>query len=345
MARFVDHYQVLGVRPQVTTEQVQAVCRALVENSENLSERTLERIHAAYEILSDPIRRRRYDETEYRYINLEVLLRKEGIVSKENPLSRSSSPSLTCIATAKRTRRGRYTLRERVGIYISGIVAAGLLAIPVAFGIRDIMTEEYAKDTATQEQRIESKHTFTEAHYQALVTEAAQEQKIEPCLAQAIYETEYVGPFYVSETGAVGVMELMPREGSYTTTNYRNYQKARKEKGRRYKGKSAEQWAKAYVQDLARMAKPFIDKKDYDGLYATDSRFNPEWNISEGVRELAVAFHHFEAKGHLNHDASLLAMAAYNGGIPTVERGGDHIPTTTQGFVNYAAERWEECKK
>ena len=339
MARFVDYYHILGVRPQATREDIERVYRGMARSS-LLSDR----VHEAYGILSDPVKRRRYDTVDYRYRNLDRLLRKEGII-RERTKPGKAHPKLTCSTTQRTATKRKYTLTERIGIYVSTIVAAGIIAIPMGLGIRGMIGEGHAEDPSTLEMKAETKHDFTETHYRKLVKEAAKKEKIEPCLAHAIYETEYVGAFYISETGAIGVMELMPREGSYTTTNYENYQKARKTKERTYQGTSAKKWAAAYVEDLARMAKPFIDKKDYDGLYAKDSRFNPEWNIPKGVRELAVAFHHFEAKGHLVHDASLLAMAAYNGGIPAVERGEDHIPTTTQGFVDYAAERWELCRK
>ncbi len=335
----MDYYQVLGVQPAATLEDIEKVYRAMARTS-LLSDR----VHEAYNTLRDPKKRKRYDELDYKYRNLDRLLRREGII-REKRGSRRQHPQLTCVTTQRRSTSKSYTLAERVGIYMSGVIAAGLVAIPVACGIKEMTTEGHVKDTSGEEARTEGKYNFTETHYREVVKEAAKKQKIEPCLAVAVYETEYVGPFYVSETGAVGVMELMPREGSYTTINYENYQKARKSKGRRYNGKSAEKWAQAYHNDLAVMANGFIKTKDYEGLFARDSRFNPEWNIPEGVRELAVAFHHFEAKGHLVHDASLLAMAAYNGGIPAVERGEDHIPTTTQGFVDYAAERWELCRK
>lgn len=188
---------------------------------------------------------------------------------------------------------------------------------------------------------------FSTAHYNDVLKQAATNQRIEFCLARAIYEIEYQGVFYISSTGAVGIMELMPREGSYTTVNYENYQTARKTKERMHNGKSAEDWAALYVQDLDALVNPYINRRDYDGLFDRDPRFNPEWNIHEGVRELARAYHHFKAKGHTDTNATVFAIASYNAGIVAVEKGSDHIPQNdvTEYFVPAVVENLERCRE
>jgi len=209
--------------------------------------------------------------------------------------------------------------------------------------------EQYVREvhTASEKQTIsKTKTAFSETTYLRLLREAADNNNLEFCIAKAVYDIEYQSPFYVSSTGAVGVMQLMPREGSYTTFHYDNYLIARKRRGKEYNEKTAEQWAQLYVQDLLSIVDSLIVQENYEELYLIDIRFNPSWNIPEGVRELAVAYHHFEAKNHGKEEAASLAFAAYNAGIPAVEKGGDHIPRNgaTEIYVPYAVNLLESCR-
>ncbi len=340
MERFVDYYRTLGVQPNATSADIERVYHALIGSSQRTGHQVAA-LDEAYNTLGDPIKRKRYNDVHYRYRDLEETLRKNGIIRSEPVVSKHPQSPRTPQKRARGVSRMTKTLMS-----LGSIITGALLAIPAGLAIRTQIIAG-CTDTTPQAQTVGAvSYQFTESHYQDVLRTVAAQKGIDFCLAKAIYETEYTGsPFYVSETGAVGVMELMPREGSYTTANYDNYQAARKSKGRMHEGKSAEQWAAAYHNDLAIMANGYLKTNDYEGLFAKDSRFNPEWNIPEGVRELAEDYNHFEAKGHLAHDATLLAMAAYNGGIPAVEKGGDHIPTTTQEYVNYAFERFEICQK
>ncbi len=169
-----------------------------------------------------------------------------------------------------------------------------------------------------------SKEKKEESVYIDTLKSAAETESIDVCFARAVYDIEYYDPLYISSTGAVGIMELMPREGSYTTVNYDNYIKARKRRNHVFEGKTVEEWAEAYVLDLTYLLEQY--KNQSEKLVEKDKRFDPKYNIQEGVRELAVAYHYFRAKNYEELRVMEFAAASYNAGIPAVENGGDHVP-------------------
>ena len=122
----------------------------------------------------------------------------------------------------------------------------------------------------------------------------------------------------ISTTGAVGPMQLMPRDGSYITDNYSSYVKARESKGRSYKGKKAEEWVALYRRDLEMLVE--------NGEKDKDKRFDPECNINEGVRQLAEEHDFFLRETDNPYYAKIFAAAAYNSGRTVVLRGIMHIP-------------------
>jgi len=64
--KFQDHYVVLGIEPQSDSETIQAAYAALTRkygiDSEEWDETKLERVHRAFEVLSDPVQRREFDK-------------------------------------------------------------------------------------------------------------------------------------------------------------------------------------------------------------------------------------------------------------------------------------------
>ena len=181
-----------------------------------------------------------------------------------------------------------------------------------------------------EEQSIEEKMPaciVSPVEFENIVRKEARVQKIEFALAKSVYmiESRFDASF-VSSTGAVGVMQLMPKKGSYITTNYENYRAAQHKKGFVYKGLSKEAWINFYMDDVIKLKKEYMGHDDYCGLIKKDKRFDANWNIAEGVRELAFDFHHFSKKGHSLDNSVQFAFAAYQAGIPAVEKGTDHIP-------------------
>ncbi|MEL7529920.1 MAG: transglycosylase SLT domain-containing protein [Bacteroidota bacterium] len=170
------------------------------------------------------------------------------------------------------------------------------------------------------------------AIWDSLLQQAAQKHGIDWMLAKAVMikESHFVER-HVSYAGAVGLMQLMPREGSYVSPAYRAYQQARKASGRVYKGKSQEAWGKAYQAQLLAIAA----LSSVDSIYQQDKRFDPAYNIDEGTRQLASDFHFFRSRAHGPYTSQILAIAAYNAGRYAVmtdrnHANRDHIPINRQ---------------
>ncbi|MEM6344426.1 MAG: transglycosylase SLT domain-containing protein [Bacteroidota bacterium] len=165
-----------------------------------------------------------------------------------------------------------------------------------------------------------------------LLRQAGQQHGLDWMLAKAVMIKEsHCVERYVSYAGAVGLMQLMPREGSYFSTAYRAYQKARKASGRIYQGKSQEDWGKLYQAELLEIAA----LSSVDSIYQLDRRFDPAYNIDEGTRQLAGDFHFFRSRGHGPYTSQILAIAAYNAGRYAVMSDKqhpqrDHIPINKQ---------------
>lgn len=157
----------------------------------------------------------------------------------------------------------------------------------------------------------------------------------------------------ISSAGAVGLMQLMPRDGSFTDQNYRNYQAARKQKrqkdGLRYFEEKTEFfWAKVYRKSLDSLQKNFFGK----ALYEKDKRFDPNWNISEAARQLGSDYQFFKSRGHDSYKARILAFAAYHAGRYAVMKekqnpAADHIPINqqTELYVAHVERIIVELKK
>src|SRR3989338_1837331 len=144
-----------------------------------------------------------------------------------------------------------------------------------------------------------------EIQYDTFLQDASKKHNLDWRFAKAILIKEsHFQEDLISSTGAVGPMQLMPREGSYTTENYTSYQKARASKERIYNGKRVEEWAALYRQDLETL----IEKGEKD----KDTRFDLAWNINEGVRQLAGEHQFFLNKTENEYYANIFAAAAYN---------------------------------
>ncbi|MBI5002750.1 lytic transglycosylase domain-containing protein [Candidatus Woesearchaeota archaeon] len=189
-----------------------------------------------------------------------------------------------------------------------------------------------------------------ESQYDVFLEDASKEYNLDWRFAKAILIKEsHFQEDLISSTGAVGPMQLMPRSGSYTTENYIFYVKARASKERTYNGKTTEEWAALYKQDLEILIE--------EGLKEKDTRFDPAWNINEGVRQLAGEHQFFLSETENPYYAKIFAAAAYNAGRTAVLRGTTHIPVNKQTEY-YAPEvlqiydalvegngrlRWEDC--
>ncbi len=162
-----------------------------------------------------------------------------------------------------------------------------------------------------------------ESQYDVFLLDAGKRHDLDWRFAKAILIKEsHFQEDLISSTGAVGPMQLMPRQGSYTTENYTSYVKARSSKERAYNGKMVEEWAALYRHDLEML----IDKEEKK----KDKRFDPAWNIDEGVRQLAEEHEFFLKKTNDQYYAMIYAAAAYNAGRPAVLRGTIHIPVNRQ---------------
>ncbi len=189
-----------------------------------------------------------------------------------------------------------------------------------------------------------------ESQYDLLLQEASEKRDLDWYFAKAVLIKEsHFREDLISSAGAVGPMQLMPREGSYTTENYEQYRKARESKERTHNGKTGEEWAALYKQDLEMLVQ--------NGETRKDKRFDPAWNINEGVQQLASEYDFFLRETDNRYYAKIYAAAAYNAGRTAVLRRTMHIPVNRQTEY-YAPEvlqiydalvkgngrlRWEDC--
>ncbi len=241
------------------------------------------------------------------------------------------------------TRRTRMTI---------GIISLLGLTVIGAYAIRKDTQMPSPQKIA---EKIETLSTYcpempNEKEYGLFLQEAGRTHDLDWLFAKAILIKEsHFQEDLISSTGAVGPMQLMPREGSYTTENYTSYVRAKTSKGRVYKGKTAEQLAALYRQDLEKLVE--------DGETKKDKRFDPAWNINEGVRQLAEEHTFFLAETKDPYYAKIFTAAAYNAGRTAVLRKTTHIPVNKQTEY-YAPEvlqiydalvegngrlRWEDC--
>lgn len=200
---------------------------------------------------------------------------------------------------------------------------------------------EASDDTVMQADSLSWESHFVERSFNpynawdSLLQKAGRQHQINWQLIKAVMLKESHGEqSYVSYAGAVGLMQLMPREGSYFSDNYRAYQQARKAGGKRiYRGKSQTEWGQAFQAELLALAKRYAKRPD--SLYQIDRRFDPAYNILEGGRQLAGDFQFFRSRGHGPYTSQILAIAAYNAGRYAVmqDKGNpemDHIPINRQ---------------
>lgn len=208
----------------------------------------------------------------------------------------------------------------------------------------------------------ESDLSFTEDPYirynqfDEQIKEISSDHAMDWMLVKAVIIKEsHFDDTFISTAGAVGLMQLMPREGSYISENYRHFMSSRRQfrnkSGERiYRGKKDEEWASLYVQELDSIRSTY--KSDSEELYESDARFNPEWNLNSGITQLANDFNYFRKRGHGTYGSRIYALAAYNAGRGAVvvnksERKLDRIPVNrqTELYVGYIERIYEELKK
>lgn len=170
-----------------------------------------------------------------------------------------------------------------------------------------VQSRESDKDGEAAEER-----TVRLARYDRWQREAARRIGLDWLLAKAVRVKEsFNDPSYISTTGAVGLMQLMPTSGGrmYVTTNYRSYLRAKRSPTRRHRGRKHGHWAKRYRQDLNRL----LEKTPQDKLNKIDRRFDPRWNIHRGTLHLARDLKRFKRRYPRAPKAALLRMtvAAY----------------------------------
>ncbi|MEO1625360.1 MAG: transglycosylase SLT domain-containing protein [Bacteroidota bacterium] len=168
-----------------------------------------------------------------------------------------------------------------------------------------------------QEDPSASQWSHCQAH-DALIRQAADSFALDWVLVKAIVLKEsHADPWYVSTAGAVGLMQLMPREGSWVSSNYQNFQEARKkprnQAGQRvHRGKTVEEWAGRYVAQLDSLKALYYGREEE--LLVLDRRFGTLDNLVEGTRQFADDVQYFRSRKHGPYVARLLALAAYNAG-------------------------------
>lgn len=205
-------------------------------------------------------------------------------------------------------------------------------------------------------QAVESKYYYSgEEELEPIILKEAERNGIDPifCKAILIKESHY-SKGLVSFSGAVGLMQLMPRGVSHITENYTNYMKARdvkrdKDGKRIYKEKDAEEWGKLYQKDLVDLREQYKD--NLPELYKKDKRFDPAWNIRSGIMQLSDDYKFFLSRKHNEYKSKALAAAAYNGGRFAVVKEMknpkyDSIPINhqTEFYVSNVLRMYESLK-
>ena len=194
-----------------------------------------------------------------------------------------------------------------------------------------------------------------EGKIDALLQRHAKTYKIDWKFAKAVLIKEsHFHRYLVSVSGAVGLMQLMPRYGSYVTDNYRNYTAGRKVKRnskgqRKYKEKDYRYWARQYQKDLQTLVKEIKDKKE---LAKKDTRFDMNFNIRSGIGQLAGDYYFFKKRGHSLYVATVLTAAAFNAGRGASSYNQpkakyDHIPINgqTEYYTAFVMRIYEALKR
>ena len=93
-----------------------------------------------------------------------------------------------------------------------------------------------------------------------------------------------------------------------------------------------------------------MNKSNPEVLYKLDRRFDPEWNIKEGIRQLAAEYHFYKRK-HSEYESMILASAAYNAcrfAVMKLESNPkyDSIPINreTEKYIGSMLRVWEALK-
>jgi soluble lytic murein transglycosylase-like protein len=195
-----------------------------------------------------------------------------------------------------------------------------------------------------------------EEKFQEFIQIVSSNHEIDWMFAKSIIIKEsHYADHLVSLSGAVGLMQLMPRNGSYISESFKNYMIARKQKrdkkGQRiYLQKTAEEWGRIYQAELQNIYA--MNKSNPETLYKLDKRFDPEWNLKEGIRQLAAEYHFFIKRKHSEYESMILASAAYNAGRFAVMKSEpnpkfDSIPINreTEKYIGSMIRVWEALKK
>ncbi|HQW07113.1 MAG: J domain-containing protein [Flavobacteriales bacterium] len=121
-----DHYKVLGVERSASLRQIKQAYRALVKrchpdrNPAPQAASLFHAVHRAYEELSDPVRRRNYDERLRHY----------------RPLTTCAAPPVRPHSTNYRTARDRPVNRFAfIGLHITGLCFGVTLVTGILLGI------------------------------------------------------------------------------------------------------------------------------------------------------------------------------------------------------------------
>ena len=164
------------------------------------------------------------------------------------------------------------------------------------------------------------------AWYDLCQRRAAREAGIDWLLAKAVRVKEsFHDASYISETGAVGLMQLMPTGGRmYITPSYRAFLAARRAPDRRHRGKRDREWAEAYRRELSALLRATPQQE----LRRLDRRFDPCWNMRRGTFHLAADLRRFRARypAAAEDDLRRMTLAAYFAGPGRVRyRGGKPV--------------------
>ncbi len=233
-----------------------------------------------------------------------------------------------------------------------------VLALTILYGCtQEITTNTITNaqtDTITTSHEIEDRYIKYNEHDHT-IKRIANKYSIDWTLVKAIIIKEsHFDPNYISSTGAIGLMQLMPRKGSYFSDSYKGFTNARRQTrnkvGQRiYNGKKDIEWATQYRSELDSIFTKY--KNDTSNLYSIDQRFNVSWNINSGVEQFANDFYYFKKRGHGTYGSRIYALAAYNAGRGAVVRSKengklDKIPINrqTELYVGLLERIYSELK-
>ena len=170
----------------------------------------------------------------------------------------------------------------------------------------------------------------TLARYDAWQRAAAAAVKLDWLLAKAVRIKEsFNDAGYVSTTGAVGLMQLMPTSGGrmFLSRNYHRFVQARARR------EPSARWAAAYRRDLERLR----DSLPLERLVQHDRRFDPRWNLERGTRHLAGELARFvrlyPRAGKAAHRRMTLAAYYAGAGRVRYRRGEVIVPSYVTPYV------------